>query len=203
MVQKAEFGIFPNEPRRFWDEVIASYLFGWRWLPYTTSRPRKCWVFCSPSVRRLDGLPGGQFLGPTSGAECEIKPDLERIAYGDGLPEFTNWFGLSASPLTSRSLTNLRPAVRYAINSAREYTMSCPEPLRIQAWHPSYPALVIPVRKGFKVAIHDGNTYVTQKRNFSTRPAAVNFAEKAAGGEVDVCNGKLVRVKSLTRWRLP
>jgi hypothetical protein len=202
MVMKTEFDIYPNEPRRFWDEVIAAFLFGWRWLPYTTSKPRKCWVFCPPTVRTVHGLPGGQVSGPTSGPECEIKPNLERITYLE-LPEFSQWLGIGSTFLAASTVANLHPAVREAIDSAQKYEKSCPESIRQQSWHPSYPALVIPVRRMIKVAVFNGSDYETLDRSFAKQATALSYAETAAGGEVDVYNQGQIRVKSLPQWKLP
>ena len=187
MNQKTDFGIFPNEPRRLCDEVIAAHLFGWRWLPYITSRPRKCWVFCPPTVRKVTGLPGGQISGPTSTAECEVKPEMERIAY-EGLPVFSKWMA---------EATNLPPAVRDALDSAQDYQKDCPESLHRQGWHDSYPALVIPHQRKLTVVIYNGRGYVTHEPRFAKQSAAVSFARKAAAGEVDVYDRQLLRVNSL------
>ena len=73
---KTEFGVYPNQPRRLADEVIAHFIFGWRWLPYQTSRQRQCWVFCPPSTQDLQPARRPDF-------RSHVRPGV-RAPAGDG-----------------------------------------------------------------------------------------------------------------------
>ena len=188
---KTALDVYPNEPRRLIDEVIAHFIFGWRWLPHTTARPRSCWVFCAPNVIKVHDLPPGQICGPTTANECELQPALERIAY-NSLPKFSLWLDphhqLSGGDLAKAK--NIPPGpVKTALRKTREYEKKCPASLRAQPWHSVYPALIVPVQKGFRVATLNRDSYETHAKMFPTVREAVKFNGTDV---VDIYNRKLI-----------
>ncbi len=189
---KTEFGVYPNQPRRLADEVIAHFIFGWRWLPYQTSRQRQCWVFCPPSTQKIYNLPADQISGPTSAQECELQPAMERVAY-DSLPKFSEWLR-GGQPMTLAELAKSRrtpSAVRKALRWVDDYLKECPASLTRQGWHDSAPTLIIPGRKGFHVLRAASGAYETGALFCRSRKAALNSVNGDTA--VDEYNKNLVR----------